>query len=353
MPVTLSRQSSRRRSQEPFWAKYKDADLLQLRFKDLKLSIAGTWLEERLEALHGEMDAKGLRVRAHAWLSTEWFSPHDTPGIAIPFYLAHPRLSQLERKMVLEVEGGTQRECMRILRHEAGHVIQRSFNLHRRKRWRELFGSAARPYPDHYRPNPTSRRYVQHLRRWYAQCHPDEDFAETFAVWLAPRSNWRKRYAEWPALKKLEYVDELMTELAGVKPPAKPRTQMESLRSLETTLAEHYRDKRERFAVEAPSIFDRDLLRIFSDDPRHRNAPLASAVIRRHRGKIMRAVARWTGEYPLALEAALDDIIDRSRALKLRAVGPEGRMRLELTALLSTKAVTSLYSAGRRQTFAV
>lgn len=346
-------QKSRPAPRPPAWANAKDADLLKLRFKHLKLKIAGTWLEERLDALQGELSSKGLRIRPHAWLSTEWFSPHDTPGIAIPFYLAHPRLAKLERKMALEVEGGTLRDCMRILRHEAGHVMQRAYGLHRRRRWRDLFGSASKPYPDHYKPNPASRRYVQHLRRWYAQCHPDEDFAETFAVWLTPRSNWRKRYAEWPALEKLEYVDELMAELAGVKPPPKPRTQMEPLRSLNITLGEHYKEKRERFAVEAPSIFDRELLRIFAPEARHRSAPLATAMIRRHRGKIMRAVARWTGEYPLALEAALDDIVDRARILKLRAVGPETRMRFELTALLTTKSVTSLYSAGRRQTFAV
>jgi hypothetical protein len=349
----MTQKSRPKRPRTPAWTTYKDADLLQLRFKNLKLKIAGTWLEERLDALQDELAAKDIRVRPHAWLSTEWFSPHDTPGIAIPFYLAHPRLAKLERKMALEVEGGAKRECMRILRHEAGHVIQRAFGLHRRRRWRELFGSASKPYPDHYKPNPASRRFVQHLRRWYAQCHPDEDFAETFAVWLTPRSNWRKRYADWPALEKLEYVDELMRELAGMKPPAKPRTKMEPLHMLNTTLGEHYQEKRERFAVEAPSIFDRDLLRIFSNDKGHRNAPLASAVIRRHRGSILRAAARWTGEYPLALDAALDDIIDRSRILKLRVVGSESRMRLELTALLSTKAVTSLYSAGRRQTFAV
>jgi len=352
MPMTRPRRS-RSRTREPVWAEYDDAELLELRFRDLKLSIAGTWLEDQLAALHRELAEKGLRVRAHAWLSTEWFSPHDTPGIAIPFYLAHPRLARLERKLILEVEGGTQRECMRILRHEAGHVVQRAFGLHRRRRWRELFGSASKPYPDHYRPNPASRRYVQHLRRWYAQCHPDEDFAETFAVWLTPRSNWRTRYGGWPALKKLEYVDELMNELSGVKPPAKPRTQMEPLRSLNTTLGEHYREKRERFAVEAPSIFDRELLRIFSTDRRHRDAPLASRVIRKHRGKIMRAVSHQTGEYPLALDAALEDILQRLRILKLRAVGSESRMRLELTALLSAKAVTSLYSAGRGQIFAV
>ncbi len=351
--MSLTRRTRRRTNGEPWWAEAEDAELLQVRLKDLGLKIAGTWLEQRMADLHRELEGRGIVARAHYWLSDEWFSPHATPGIAFPFYLAHPRLMRLERKMVLEVEGGTKRECMRILRHEAGHVIQRAYGLHRRRRWRELFGNSTTPYPDHYRPNPTSRRYVLHLRRWYAQCHPDEDFAETFAVWLSPRSNWRKRYAGWPALKKLEYVDALMKELAGTKPAPKPRIEVDPISRLSVTLAEHYEDKRERYAVDMPSIFDRELRRIFSDDPAHKGASSATAVIRRNRTAIRRSVARWTGEYPVALDAALDDMIDRCRVLKLRAPGGEERVRLELTALLSTKAVYSLYSASRRQSFAV
>lgn len=348
-----SKRRSRALSQQPWWADATDEELLRVRLKDLGVTVAGTWLERCMDVLHAELAAKGVAARAHAWLSDEWFSPHDTPGIAFPFYLAHPRLMRLERKMVLEVEGGTKRECMRILRHEAGHVVQRAFALHRRRRWQEMFGNSTVPYPDHYRPNPVSRRYVLHLRRWYAQCHPDEDFAETFAVWLTPGSSWRKRYASWPALKKLEYVDELMTALSGVKPPPKPRIEIDPLGALNMTLQEHYDEKRERYAVDMPSVFDRELMRIFSDDPAHKNAPAAGAVIRRNRTAIRRSVARWTGEYPVALDAALDDMIDRCRTLRLRAHGGEARVRLELTALLSTKAVYSLYSGSRRQSFAV
>ncbi|HYZ43733.1 MAG TPA: putative zinc-binding metallopeptidase [Xanthobacteraceae bacterium] len=169
------------------WASLPDDELLQLRFKDLKVAIPGTWLERCLDELYAELAERGLRIRPHAWVSNEWFSPDDTPGIAIPFYLAHPRLMRLERKMIIDVEGGTVPECMRILRHEAGHVVQVSYQLHRRRRWQELFGPSSTRYPRYYRPNPASRRYVYHLPLWYAQSHPDEDFAETFAVWLTPR----------------------------------------------------------------------------------------------------------------------------------------------------------------------
>ena len=179
------------------------------------------------------MAEKGLeRVRPHGWMSSEWFSPSNTPGIAFPFYLAHPRLMRLERKMIIDVEGGTHAECMRILRHEAGHVLQHSYALHQHRRWRRLFGRSSTRYPSYYRPDPASRNFVQHLRLWYAQSHPDEDFAETFAVWLTPRSNWRKRYEGWPALKKLQYVDELMAEIAKQKPMLTRRTEVEPLRSL-------------------------------------------------------------------------------------------------------------------------
>ena len=228
------------------WHRLSDEQLLDLRICDLPIKIKGSFLEPHIKRLYSELNSRGIRFKPHVWLSGEWFSPDGVPGIAIPFYLAHPRLIKLERQQMLEIEGGTDTECLRILRHEAGHVVQRAYGLHRRRRWQQLFGNAGKRYPDHYRPDPTSKRYVQHLRRWYAQCHPDEDFAETFAVWLTPRSSWRKKYAEWPALKKLEYVDEVMSEIAGVKPIPKRRTEMDPMRELRMTLGEHYAAKRKR-----------------------------------------------------------------------------------------------------------
>ena len=148
------------------WARLPDEDLLQVRLKDLKVTVEGTWLQRCLDDLHDELDQRGLRVRPHAWISSEWFSPDDTPGIAIPFYLAHPRLMRLERKMIIDVEGGTVPECMHILRHEAGHVVQHAYQLHRRRRWQQLFGPASTRYPDSDRPNPARRLYVYHRRLW-------------------------------------------------------------------------------------------------------------------------------------------------------------------------------------------
>jgi hypothetical protein len=335
------------------WAELPDEELLRLRLKDLQVTVEGTWLEGCLGDLHDELDQRGLRVRPHAWISDEWFSPDNTPGIAIPFYLAHPRLIRLERRKIIDVEGGTVPECMRILRHEAGHVLQHSYQLQRRSRWRELFGRSSTRYPSYYRPNPASKSYVQHIRLWYAQSHPDEDFAETFAVWLRPRSNWRKRYEGWPALKKLQYVDELMSEIAAEKPVLTRRLQVDPLSRLTTTLAEHYRKKQARYAVDSPTTYDRDLHRIFSDDPRHRQSPAASTFILKNRAKVRHLVSRWTGEYQLTLDAVIDEMIVRCRELGLRAVGPERQLRMDFTVLLTAKTVHSLYSPSRRQWFAL
>jgi hypothetical protein len=335
------------------WASWPTQRLLQLRFKDLGLQLQGTWLEDCLDDLHGELESRGLRIRPHAWLSEEWFSPDSTPGIAVPFYLADPRLMRLERNQMLEVEGGTVPECMRILRHEAGHVVQHAYQLQRRRRWQMLFGHSTVRYPKYYRPNPASKNYVQHLRLWYAQSHPDEDFAETFAVWLRPRSDWRKRYADWPAIRKLEYVDELMAELADETPKLRARHKVEPLSRLTRTLGEHYEARRALYSVAPPTTYDRDLRRIFSEDPRHRRSPMASTFIRQNRAKIRQLVSKWTGEYQLTLDAVLSDMIGRCRELKLRAVGPQRQLRMDFTVLLTARTVHSLYSTSRREWIAL
>jgi hypothetical protein len=316
--------------------------------KDLDLTLEGTWLADCRDRLLEELEAKGVRLRPHVWLSDEWFAPSTSPGFAIPFYLAHPRLMRLERSQMFDVEGGSVVECMRIMRHEAGHAIQHAYLLNRRKRWQQLFGRSSTRYPQWYRPNPSSRKYVQHLRLWYAQAHPDEDFAETFAVWLRPRSDWRRRYLGWPAMKKLEYVDELMAEIADQKPAVTSRAQLDSLRTLRKTLGEHYLARRARYTIEYPSTYDRDLHRLFTDDPGVRRNMAASTFLRRNRRKIRQMVARWTGEYQLTLDHVLGEMIGRCRELRLRAVGNERQLRSDFAVLLTVQTMHVLYSQARR-----
>jgi hypothetical protein len=219
--------------------------VLALRFRELHLARPIGWVERCHRRLMLELADRALRARPHVWLAEEWFSPPGIPGFAIPFYLAHPRLMRLERDQMHTVEGGTPASCMSIMRHEAGHAIQHAHRLQRRARWRQLFGASSTPYPDRYRPRRNSHRFVRHLPGWYAQSHPDEDFAETFAVWLRPGSRWRTRYASWPnSLAKLTYVDSLMHELQGVRPPVTTRERPMSAAQSSLTLGEHYRARK-------------------------------------------------------------------------------------------------------------
>jgi hypothetical protein len=333
------------------WTRYPDKKLLQVKLKDLNLRLEGTWLGPCIRELYREMQSRGLLVRPHFWISDEWFSPADTPGIAIPFYLTHPRLMRLERKMIIDVEGGTVGECMRILRHEAGHVVQHAYKLHHRRRWQQVFGHSTTKYPEHYRPNPASKRYVQHLRLWYAQSHPDEDFAETFAVWLSQRSAWRKRYAGWPALKKLEYVDELMAEIAGQRPLMTGKGVVDPISRLNVTLDQHYKKKRALYAVDASRAYDRPLQKIFSSGSRA-GIP-AATFIRRNRKWLRSIVARSTGEYQLTLDSVLNDMIVRCRDLHLRAIGSQRRLLAEFSVMFTAQVVHSVYNPNRRMWLAV
>lgn len=335
------------------WATWSNERLLQLRIKDLGLTIEGTWLEPRIDALYETLERRGFRIRPHIWLSEEWFSPLGVPGFAIPFYLAHPRLMRLERSQMLDVEGGTRDEFMRIMRHETGHAIQHGYQLQRRREWQRLFGKSSQRYPEYYRPNPASKRYVQHLRLWYAQSHPDEDFAETFAVWLRPRGEWRRRYAGWPALKKLEYVDELMAEICDSRPLVRTKERMDLASKLTKTLGQHYAERKAKYTEPLPDVYDRDLRRIFSDSPTHRNQPLASAFLRRNRAEIRRMVSKWTGEYEFALDVVLGQMIRRARELRLRAVGGDRQLRIDFAVLLTVQTVHTLYSERRRDWIAL
>ena len=294
-----------------------DEQLLDMRLCDLPVRIRGA-LQERIERLYSELEVRGLRFRPHVWLSEEWFSPDGVGGFAIPFYLAHPRLARLERRQMLEAEGASESECMRILRHEAGHALDNAYRLHILRKWRELFGSFKQPYPSSYQPEPDSRSYVLNLNAWYAQAHPAEDFAETFAVWLKPGWRWRREYQGWQALEKLEYVDRLMTGLIGRLPERKRKRETDPLRSLKTTLREHYARKRAFYSINWPIEYDVYLFRVFSVEKRFASRPAASSFLRSYQRELRNAVAQTTGMHRYTVETILAHMIQRCRLLKLR-----------------------------------
>src|SRR6186997_1117661 len=200
------------------WASLSDQELLERKISKLGLRLEGTALEPLIRHLYDELSAKGLVFHPPCHVGDEWFVPIGIPAIFVPFFLVNDRLRALERKMVLEVEGETPEWFMKLMRHEAAHAYSYAYQLYKKKKWQQTFGLASTEETDFYNPRPYSRSYVVNLDDWYAQSHPDEDFAETFAVWLNPEIDWRARYSGWKALQKLEYVDQLMRSIAG-KPP--------------------------------------------------------------------------------------------------------------------------------------
>jgi hypothetical protein len=324
-----------------------DEELLQMRFCDLSLSLESGPLKHRISILYEELEEHGLRFKPHIWLSEEWFTPDEVPGFAIPFYLAHPRLARLERKQMLEVEGGTKRDCLRIMRHEAGHAFDNAYRLHSRRRYRELFGAFSSPYPNWYKPKPTSRDFVLNLPAWYAQAHPAEDFAETFAVWLRG-IGWKRHYAGWPALKKVEYIDELMKEVSRRAPLNKSRERVEELSEIKTTLFDHYQRKREHYAFRWPPDYDRALKRIFVSESNHNSAPAAAGFLSRHRRELCHEVAEGTGAHHYAIDQMLSHMINRCRELKLKVDPAQDRTWQMVLVSLTIQTMNGILSGYHR-----
>jgi hypothetical protein len=330
------------------WTTFSDEKLLEVRMCDLKLSIEGTEIEARIAQLNAELEARGLIFKPHYYLSDEWFTPDGVPGIAIPFYLAHPRLAKLEQKEMLEVEGGDADSCLRILRHEAGHAIDNAYHLRRRPIRRRLFGNPGIEYPEYYTPKPYSKSFVQHLDHWYAQSHPDEDFAETFAVWLDPHGMWATRYAGWPAQRKLEYMDKLMRELARKRPVVTSRRTVDPLSRLKKTLGEHYRRKREHYGLDHPDFYESDLRNLFSDAPQYAKNMSAARFVRRIRREVRITVASFTDSYQYTIDQLLSKIIDRCRELNLRLSEPEESTKIDFMVFLTVQTMNYLHSGRHR-----
>jgi putative zinc-binding metallo-peptidase len=330
------------------WTTLSDEKLLEVRMCDLHLTIEGTDLEARIARLNGELEARGLIFKPHYYLSDEWFTPDGVPGIAMPFYLAHPRLARLEQKEMLEVEGGDEESCLRILRHEAGHAIDNAYRLRRRPLRRRLFGNPAIDYPEYYTPKPYSKSFVQHLDHWYAQSHPDEDFAETFAVWLDPQAMWATRYAGWPAQRKLEYMGRLMRELARKRPAVTSRRQVDPLPRLKKTLGDHYRKKREHYGLDHPAFYESDLRNLFSDAPQYAKHMSAARFVRRIRREVRVTVASFTDSYQYTIDQLLSKIIDRCRELNLRLTESEESTKIDFMVFLTVQTMNYLHSGRHR-----
>jgi hypothetical protein len=300
------------------WERLSEKKLLQMKIRDLGLSVQGSLLEGLIEKLYAELDAKGIEFHPPCYLADEWLCPDGEPIIGIPFFLANPRLKRLEQKLMYEVEGGTDEAFMKLLRHETGHSLNYAYKFYRRTRWRELFGPFTSRYSDSYDFCPYSKRFVIHLEDNYAQSHPDEDFAETFAVWLTPGSRWEEKYKGWYAVKKLRYVDSLMKKISGL-PPIKISQEKPpwSASRMTSTLFAYYERKRRLLGDEFKGYYDDALKELFPHRRKTAGREKASRILRRYRLELVDNISKRTGHRKYDARQLINKLIYRCEVLGL------------------------------------
>src|SRR5258707_8136768 len=333
------------------WASLSDQELLERRISKLGLRLEGTTLEPLIRQLYDELSAQGLVFHPATHIGDEWFVPIGIPAIFVPFFLVHDRLRALERTMMLEVEGETPEWFMKLMRHEAAHAYTYAYQLTRKKKWQQIFGPTSREdTPNTYRPRPFSRSYVVHLDDWYAQSHADEDFAETFAIWLTPGLDWRKRYVGWKALQKLEYVDELMRSLAGTPPVYAPKYRVADYDCLNLKLKTHYTRKRKLYEDTYPDFYDRDLRTLFTGAPDVGRALLASRYLRARRRELLDAVCEPTNEKRYRVNKLLARLIERCDQLGLHLPPGGPAPDLPVAAYITTLVMNYLFTGKFKRT---
>ncbi len=320
--------------------------------RDLGLTIAGTRLEPILARFEGELAAAGIvRLRPRFYLSTEWGVPMDTVAVAIPFYLARTDLTELHARRTGHVEGASAADILRYLRHEVGHVVNYAYRLYDRAEWVHLFGAITQPYREEYRPQPFSRRYVLHLPGFYAQKHPDEDFAETFAVWMTPGRDWRAEYKGWSdALAKLEYVDRVLAELRDTRPVLEDDELDEDVGEIGYSLDDYYRAL-DPGAADFPAGLDGALRAIFEDDQPAEQGQgggrPAAELCARLLLELPANVYRWTGHFPERTRSLLGHLADRAAALDLSyPPGREQEVTIALTTLVTALAMNHVHQGS-------
>ncbi len=322
-------------------------ELLNSRISDLNLRIPGSPVEPYVRRLYREMEGKGFRFKPALYLTDSWGCPDRYPVIGIPFYLADVRLARLEEEQTGEIEGG--KRIMALLRHEAGHAVNYAYRLWRRPSWEDIFGRFSRPYRDYFIPDHLSREYVRHISvspygRTYAQKHPDEDFAETFAVWLTPRSGWRTRYRNWPVMRKLLYVNGLMKEIRRRSPENSRTRFLRPVESMTGLLADHYGKKAERYRRAARGYVDDRLREVFPPTRGQQLRP-AAGLFRKLHTRLLERVVLWSELSEHEAAAILRKLESRALALKLSyRPGQERERIMDVVSLAVALALDYAYT---------
>ncbi len=334
------------------WANLSDDELLEKNISRLGLTLVDSELQPLIQQLYRELSEKGLAFHPPCHIGDEWFVPVGIPAIFIPFFLVHDRLRKLERRLILEVEGETPDWFLRLMRHEAAHAYAYAFQLYRKKKWQRTFGlTSTDDTPDFYRPRPYSHSYVMHLDDWYAQSHPDEDFAETFAVWLTPGLDWHARYQGWKALQKLEYVDELMRSIRGMPAGHQPEYRVSDHDGLNIKLKTYYARKRKLYEDSYPDFYDKDLRELFAAAPEAPDRLKASTFLRQRRRQLMDSVCQWTNEKKFRVNKLLARLIDRCEQLHLYIRAEDAQQKnLQVAAYITTLVMNHLFTGKFKRT---
>jgi hypothetical protein len=330
---------------------FREATIWSTPIRDLGLTIEGTRLEPILEEFRRELASAGFRrLTPKFYLSTEWGVPFETVAIAIPFYLARAELVEMHAVRTGHVEGRDREDILRYLRHEMGHVVNYAYRLYDDAEWEALFGSMSEPYEDEYRPVPFSRKHVRHLPGWYAQKHPDEDWAETFAVYLTPGLDWRAEYSTRPeALAKLEYCDRTVRALLDREPVVVDEELDEDVGELDYTISQFYRDLAEgeaRIAVNLDTML-RSLFPPSTDWNDAAQSRPAGELILRLEGELLGNVYRWTGHFPERTRVLVQHLAARGASLDLAyRAADEAAATVALTALVTSLAMNYVQSGS-------
>ena len=326
-----------------------EEDLLNARVCDLPVEIKGTWLEGCVQQLYSELEAKGLAFKPECYLADEWLTPQNETCIGIPFYLAHPVLLRLEKKFMIDAEGETKDWCMKLLRHEAGHAICYAYRFHRRQTWKKTFGPYSAEYKETYKYRPYSKNYVRHLDGYYAQYHPEEDFVETFAVWLTPDMDWMQQYKGWKALEKLNYVEHLMAEIKAKPPLVKSSRKFWQASAMTMKLTRFYQNKRKYWAEDFPDFYDPFLRRVFVEKSEEdKGLVMAADIIQKFRKNIIKSVSAYSGEKKYIISDLLKRIQTRSKELNLYARDEESVVALHLNGYITSLVMNYLYTGRFR-----
>jgi hypothetical protein len=327
--------------------------LLTTRVCDLDLKFEDTMLSRCINKLYEELAFKKIQFRPRYYFTCEgdeWGCPDRVPIIGIPFHLADNRLTRIEKEM--GYTSYDKADLIRLLRHETGHAFNYAYQLYSTPEWKEVFGDFHKTYPVNFKFkfNPYSRNYVrsQGDPRYYAQAHPDEDFAETFAVWLTPRSNWRVAYRNWPAVKKLEYIDSVIPTLRFKKPQVVEGPLDSPYTAKTYTLIDYYGENLDDFKDNALGIYDEDLRWIFPVLSNGGNKHLpAKDLIRKNRRFLIATIASWTGAREKVVAPIVSKFFQRCRDLSLSLPAEDEKYRLASLTALGTTVVMNYLHTGR------